>query len=102
MAASPLGRVSGRRWSPAEIALITADTLTEHEIAARTGRSSRAVAAQRRRLAQKRRMRLGLYPFRRRTRETTMTPFSVLQHLPLPTGPAERPDCTPGANPLRS
>lgn len=84
MVMNPLGRVSGRHWSAAEIALITSGTLADHEIAARTGRSHRAVAAQRRRLAQKRLMRLGLYPYRRHCGEYMSTPFSVLQYLPTP------------------
>lgn len=72
-------------WSTAEIALLGDGTLANSDVATRTGRSLRAVVAQRHRLAQKRAIRLGLYPFHRRTPEPERHPFFVLQHLPEPT-----------------
>lgn len=74
-----------KHWSPVEIALLSDDTLTDGDIATRTGRSIRAVAAQRHRLSQKRAIRLGLYPHHHRTLDPERHPFFVLRHLPEPT-----------------
>lgn len=80
---TPLPR-PGKHWSLAEIALITEKSLTDDEIARRTGRSIPAVAAQRRRYTQKRAKQLGLYPYHRESLIQDKYPFAVLQLLPVP------------------
>lgn len=79
-----VGLPGRKHWAPEELALITADKLTDEDIADRTGRSIRAIVAQRRRLTQKEAMRLGLYPYNRKLPAQEHNPFPVLQHLPLP------------------
>ncbi|SLK53419.1 Uncharacterised protein [Mycobacteroides abscessus subsp. abscessus] len=74
----------GTHWSPVEIALVMAGVLADGDIAGRTGRSVRAVSAQRRRLERKRAIRLGLYPHGHRTPGSAEPLFSVLQRLPVP------------------
>lgn len=76
--------IPGTRWLATEIALICDGTLSDVDIADLTGRSAKAVTAKRARLAQKRAMQLGLYPYQRKSPERMPPLFAVLQNLPIP------------------